>query len=59
MNRTKNKNIQIYTGDGIEIGREVKNLNHICCRCGLGHKIKIDWKKDSVIFKFKGLRNAV
>ena len=55
MSRTKNKNIQIYTGDGIEIGREVKNLNHICCGCGLGHKIKIDWKKDSVILKFKGL----
>ena len=45
--------IELESGDGIEIGRDVKNLNHICCDCGLKHKIKVEWLEDSVILKFK------
>ena len=39
--------------DGIEIDRNVKNLNHICCDCRLKHKIKVEWLEHSVILKFK------
>ena len=49
----KNHNIQLEGGDGIEIDRDVQNLNHICCDCGLKHKIKVEWLENSVILKFK------
>jgi len=49
------RNIQLESGDGIEIDRDIKNLSHICCNCGLKHKIKVEWLENSVILKFNGL----
>ena len=53
-----NKTIQLYDGDGLEILKSSKYFNFECCKCGLIHKITIEWKKKSVILRFETKEDA-
>ena len=52
------ENIQLYDGDGLEILKSSKYFNFECCKCGLIHKITIEWKKKSVILRFETKEDA-